>query len=117
MLTIGPDAHAEQNLSASFLFFRKTLSLSQRCGCLWCLFALLDGGLELIAPLTKRLVHVQNLCDPAHVPYAHHGIIGRRCGALAFSLLSAQTCLPLQAARCFICLMMSALLNGRRVKG
>jgi len=23
----------------------------------------------------------QNLCDPAHVPYAHHGIIGRREGA------------------------------------
>ena len=28
--------------------------------------------------LMTRLMRVQNLCDPAHVPYAHHGIIGRR---------------------------------------
>ena len=62
-------------------------------------------------------VRVQNLCDPAHVPYAHHGIIGRRCSALAFSLTSAQICLPLQDARWFMCTIMSGLFSGRRLKG
>lgn len=35
---------------------------------------------------------MQNLCDPAHVPYAHHGIIGRREGAGAVTI--APTPLP-----------------------
>ncbi len=42
----------------------------------------LDSG----KPYTRDLPYgfeylMENLCDPAHVPYAHHGIIGRREGA------------------------------------
>ncbi|KAK9832649.1 hypothetical protein WJX81_007195 [Elliptochloris bilobata] len=61
-----------------------------------------DGSptLDLGKPYTRDLPYgweylMENLCDPAHVPYAHHGIIGRREAAGSVTISPTQPSDPL----------------------